>query len=662
MINFKDLVHIEEKYPIIIKPNLGQPLIINLRDYIDENNSLSKEIIFNTIVLAKSGMSLDEIQKQLINNIYLQPILKSSGNFDQRRGNKFPLGIKNIIKKDYKDFRIEENPKEEVCELWDIYHTIKKKGFGKAREQLFKIELIIKNIRELSQILKEKKINHLLCDLIHYYPELDAQKVNFHAIALFNKDLKDFQFIHASDSHIARRNDFIARFLKEKALIKVERRKDKKQKPSSFILDRVFNFREEFQEKKLERFRHGKFNFNTNLRLFISYVNNRIKENELDFVVFTGDLVDYVDPANYDDHYENNFQFLFDILLGINRDPELKNEDFENKSEIMAPIFTIIGNHDYRVGFYSIKTGRIYRKFGLKRKDIRDYKDGKLFYYLRALYSRTKFLNNYLLLINPNLNFKINIGKKYSLIFLDTGMDSVANLFDLMESAPSTRGLKRFQIDLLREFIKQSTMKRLIIFMHAPPLSPNFNRIKKWRLKRKFDLDRDIEWADLYEENITKYRDSKRLETILYFKYQTIMYRWATLIKILVGADKIIKKKTDLVLCGHTHTLKEFRIEEAEESEMKRVNYGFYFLPIYIKMPCKIYTSRYRDIIEQYNNESQLKTWFEANKPFIFHTQGLGPLSSKFKVKSPGFRIITVKNHLISNVKVFSLQLKNNGN
>jgi 3',5'-cyclic AMP phosphodiesterase CpdA len=662
MINFTDLVRIDENYPIIIKPNLGQPSLINLREYVDENNSISREIRFNLILLAKSGISIDEIQKQIRNNIYLQPILKSSGNFDQRRGKKFPLEINKIIKKEYKDFRIEENPKEEVCELWDIYRAIKKKGFGKTRDQLFKIELSIKDIRELSQILKEKNVNHLLCDLIHNYPELDAQRVNFHAIALFNKDWKNFQFIHASDSHIARRNDFIARFLKNKAINKAESKKDKKKRPFSFILDREYNFKEGFQEKKLERFRHGKFNFNTNLRLFISYVNNKVKENELDFVVFTGDLVDYVDPANYDDHYENNFQFLFDILLGINRDPELKDKDFENKMEIMAPIFTIVGNHDYRVGFYSIKTGRIYRKFGLRRRDIRDYKDGKLFHYLRALYSRTKFLNNYLLLINPNLNFKVNIGEKYSLIFLDTGMDSIANLFDLMESAPSTRGLKRFQIELLREFIKQSNTKRLIIFMHAPPLSPNFNRIKKWRLKRKFGLDRDIEWADLYEENITKYRDSKRLETILYFKYQTIMYRWARLIKILVGADKIIKKKTDLVLCGHTHTLKEFRIEEAEESEMKRVNYGFYFLPIYIKMPCKIYTSRYRDTIEQFKNESQLKTWFEANKPFIFHTQGLGPLSSKFKVKSPGFRIITVENNLISNVQVYSLQLKNNRN
>ncbi len=661
MNNFKDLVHIDEKYPIIIKPNLGQPLIINLREYIDEYGSVSKKIRFNAILLAKSGISSDEIQKQLDNNIYLQPILMDSGNFDQRRGKKFPLELNKIIRKEYKDFRIEENPKEELCELWDIYHAIKKKGFGKIRDQLFKIELVIKKSRELSQILKEKKSNNLLCDLIQNYPKLGTEKVNFHAIALFNKDWKEFQFIHASDSHIARRNDFITRFLKKKALNKVERSRVEKVQTYSFILDRDFSFKEEFQEQKLERFRHGKFNFNINLRLFISYVNNKVKENELDFVVLTGDLVDYVDPANYDDHYENNFQFLFDILLGINRDPELKDEDFENKMEIMAPIFTIVGNHDYRAGFYSIKTGTIYRKFGLKRKDIKEYKDGKLFHYLRALYSRTKFLNNYLLLINPNLNYKISIGEKYSLLFLDTGMDSIANLFDLMRSAPSTRGLKRFQIELLRAFITQSNRKRIIVFMHAPPLSPNFNRIKKWKLKRKFGLDRDIEWADLYEENITKYTDSKRLETILYFKYQTIMYRWATLMKILVGSDEIIKKKVDLVLCGHTHTLKEFRIEEAEESEMQRVNFGFYFLPIYIKMPCKIYTSRYRDTIEQFNNESQLKTWFEANKPFIFHTQGLGPLSSKFKVKSPGFRIIKVENHLISKVQVYSLQLKNNG-
>jgi 3',5'-cyclic AMP phosphodiesterase CpdA len=665
MIPLNNLVNIEKKYPIIIKPNLGIPSIINLIEHGDKTELESREILIEMYILGDRETTPEQIRTQITNNVYLQPILKDSGEFEQRRGEKYPLKIQEILKKEIEKFRRKqlqqkEHPTQEVCELWDLFQTIKKKGF-KDRTQLFKIVVKLEHGSDLYEIMKKGKKECLLCDLIQIFPELKKIRRNFHAIALFNKDWKNFRFIHATDTHIARRNDFIAKFLKKRAKNKRETGNDKNQKTRSFILDREFKFNQEFQEKKLERFRHGKFNFNDNLRKFISYVNEKEKENSLDIVVFTGDLIDYVNPANKDKYYENNFQFLLDILVGLDRDPELREEG-QNKKEILVPIFTIIGNHDYRRSFYSIKTGRIYKKFGLKRKEIRKYSDDKPFRYLRALYSRTKFLNNYLLLFNPLLNFMVNFSEKYSLICLDTGMDSIANLFDLMKSAPSTRGLKKFQIKVLKAFIHQAKNKHIVVFMHAPPLSPNFGGIKKWRLKRKFGLNRKIQWADFYEQNITKYQDTKRLETILYFKYQTIMYRWATLMKILVGTDEDmdIQKKVDLVLCGHTHTLKEFRIEKAEKSERKKVLFWFYFIPIYINTPCKIFTSRYRDIIKKFEDKNQLKMWFEEKKPFIFHTQGLGPLSSKFKVKSPGFRLITVENNQICNIQVYSLQLENN--
>lgn len=43
-------------------------------------------------------------------------------------------------------------------------------------------------------------------------------------------------------------------------------------------------------------------------------------------------------------------------------------------------------------------------------------------------------------------------------------------------------------------------------------------------------------------------------------KYQTFMYNWGTLLEILTRPDEIIKRETDIVFSGHTHTLKEFRI------------------------------------------------------------------------------------------------------
>jgi len=648
---------IKVDFPIILKPNIGQPVLLNINQMSDPNWNNEHIIEFDSIILANSSFKEQEIRKIFAENIFIEPILKDEGDFEKRRGDKLKLKIKSISTKDLIDFKKIQYASEELCEVWDIYHSINKRGFiGSGRDQLFigHFEIILS-----SKIFEELK-THLciLFDIVVNYPEIKQTRTNYHSIALYNKEWKNFNFIHASDTHIARRNDFIYNFLKLKELEKFEKNPKKGKDQNNYLLSREFEFEEEFQEENLKRFRHGKFNFNNNLRLFISTANEMRERNILDFIVITGDLVDYVDTANNDEFYDNNFQLLLDILLGINRDSNLSDKKIFNTTELMVPIFTTIGNHDYRKGHYSINAGKLFKKFGLEKKDIKEYKDDKFFNYFNAIYSRTKFLKDYLTFFNPNLNFKVEIGEEYSLIFLDTGLDSIADIFGLMRSAPSTRGLKKYQIDLLRRFIQQSKDRNILVFMHAPPLSPNLGPLKKWRFRKKFKLDRKIEWYDFYEPNIKKYTGSKRIDSILNFKSQTIMYRWRTLMKILSGSDEIIKRKVDMVFCGHTHTLKEFRIEEAKKFEKRKVNYGFYFVPYYVNIPCKIYTNRYRDIIEQFDDELNRESWFDAKKPFIFQTQGLGPLSSKFKVKSPGFRLISVKNNQISNIKVYSMHLK----
>jgi len=125
--------------------------------------------------------------------------------------------------------------------------------------------------------------------------------------------------------------------------------------------------------------------------------------------------------------------------------------------------------------------------------------------------------------------------------------------------------------------------------------------------------------------------------------------------KIITGSDKIINRKVDMVLCGHTHMLKEYRLKETKENEM--INYGFWLLPLYITVPCEIYTSQYREKFKEIKDPLELKVWFDVNKPFIFQTQALGPLSSQSEFKSPGFRYISISDNQIRNVDVYSLHL-----
>ena len=64
------------------------------------------------------------------------------------------------------------------------------------------------------------------------------------------------------------------------------------------------------------------------------------------------------------------------------------------------------------------------------------------------------------------------------------------------------------------------------------------------------------------------------------------------------------------------------------------------------------------DKFKEIKDPFDLKAWFDVNKPFVFQTQALGPLSAKFKFKPPGFRYYIIKNNQMVRAKVFSLHLK----
>ena len=656
-------------FPIIIKPNLGQPILLNLGDFKNKTNEYNRSIIFDALIITKQSHSIKRILEYFYLNLYIQPILKDEGDFQQRRGDLYPIKLAEISKIENLDFRDQPILEEQNCIIWDIFNCVLQLDnvFGKRKELYHvKFELEISIVKKIEQLLKEIKRNFLLFDIVHDIPNRTDNKVNYHSIAIFNKEWKNFDFIHASDFHIACRNDFILNFLKEKARAKWEyykKRKKKINKVDTFVLTRDFEFREDFQEEKYEELRYAKYNFNYSLRLFIEFVNEKAIQNELDFVLMTGDLIDYLNIARGNYLYENNFHVFIEILLGLNRGLEKppylgKDSEYINKKEILVPIFTTIGNHDYRKEHYGMRFSQIHKIFGMTHSDIKGYYDIKFFNYLTALKSKDKYIIDYFRYINPNLNFRLRIGDNYTFIFLDTGQDSVADLHDLLTGGPSTKGIKDYQVDLLRTYIKLSYNEKIIIVMHTPPISPNLSTSKRRKYKKQLGIkNRKLDWSDFHEDNLKNINMTGRIDQMLNLKYQTIMYNWATLLRIVTGSDKIIRRKVDLILCGHTHTLKEYRLKEAQETE--KINFGFWFFPIYIEVPCEVYTSTYRKKFDTFKDASDLKIWFDVNKPFVFQCNALGPLSAHFKYKPPGFRFYSIKNNQITKVKVFSLHFKN---
>jgi 3',5'-cyclic AMP phosphodiesterase CpdA len=653
-------------YPIIISPNLGNPILLNLRDYQDRAQFPVKSLSFKAFVIASKSHSTQKVLENFHQNLFIQPILKDSGEFLERRGDLIALHLVEIEKIEELDFRDQPVLEEENCIVWDINNCVFQFDdvFGK-REHLYRVKLEIRELITIEKLMKNSSRDFLLFDIVHDIPNLSENKTNYHSIAIFDKDWKDFSFIHASDFHIARRNDFILHYLRENVRSKLKRFGTKEKKLSKidkFVLTRDFEFKEEFQDDRYEELRTAKYNFNYNLRKLIEYANNRASERNLDFMLMTGDLIDYLNIARGNYQYKNNFLVFLDILLGRNKGLEKppflgSDDEFVNKREIMVPIFTTIGNHDYRKSHYGLKFGQIHKIFGMTHSDVKGYYDIKFFNYFTALRSHDKFLKDYFRYFNPNLNFNLKIGEKYNFIFLDTGQDSMADVHDLLTGGPSTKGIKEYQVDLLRAYIRLAHNKKVIIVMHTPPISPNLSSRKRRKYKKKLKIkNRQLKWSDFYENNLRSYDGTGRLDKILNLKYQTIMYNWSTLLKIFTGSDKIIRRKVDFVMCGHTHTLKEYRLKEAKKTE--RINFGFWFFPIYIEVPCEIYASRYRDKFKEIKDPLDLRVWFDVNKPFVFQVQAIGPLSAKLKFKPPGFRYYTIKDNQMISAKVFSLHLK----
>ncbi|MBN1800690.1 MAG: metallophosphoesterase [Candidatus Lokiarchaeota archaeon] len=647
------------KYPIIISPNIGQPAFINFRDFLDSEGHFIKKLVFTAHVLAIPGQHIQEILQYFYANTFIQPILKEEGNFAARRGKRYELQAVEIEGLDRMDIKEPEALSVENCLAWDVYKSLSKSknAFGR-RTKLYEIVFKIKGKHELLEIFNKMDNSCLLCDLVYDIPNLSLDKVNYHAVAFFDKNWKDFNFIHSTDFHVARRNDFISKFLKDRLFQKIKRHR-KLSESEKMFLERNFAFKEGVQEDKLEELRLAKFNFNYTLRMLIELVNRQVRAKILDFVLMTGDLIDFIQIARGNYQYKNNFFVFLDLLLGRNKGqnkpPFLSDDEYTNKKEILAPIFTTVGNHDYRKGHYSVRMGGTRQVFGMTKKDVRHYTDIKFFNYPKALYSRDKFLRYYFRYFNPNLNYMIKIGNKYDFIFLDTGQDSIANLHDLLRGSPSTKGLKDDQIDLLRNYIKLCGDEKIVIAMHSPPISPHLTYFKKRKFKKLMNLDRNLEWSDLYEDNLKKYTGSGRLETQINLKYQTIMYNWKNFLKICTGSDREVQRKVDLILCGHAHSLKEFRLKEVKKEEASSTNLKFYIAPIYVDVPCEIYANNYREILNNFKNMQELSAWFDVNKPFVFQTQAMGPLSLHYKIKPPGFRYISIIDDQITKATVFSL-------
>ncbi|MGP7970441.1 MAG: metallophosphoesterase [Desulfobaccales bacterium] len=295
------------KLPRILSPNLGCPIIISSQDLMRDGIDV---VIAEPIDAARSVYS-----------IVAKPSFGGGQEFALVQEAQHELtdpGLPRTFE------RVEQT-------RWHISTTLRASIFaGKARFVRF-------SARPSAELTEEQQRTITggpritLYNLVLKQGAEEIFKV-FHALALRPAEGM-LRFIHATDLHVALRNDLYD------ATSKIGKDANASS-PIPFV------------------------NFNKNLRRFIQYANDLADDGKLDFVLLLGDLVDFKEHnySDRDDYGENNWKLLCDILTGA----EAKGGRGGKTPAIKVPVFTSTGNHDWR--FFPYPPADNAAAYGLDKK------------------------------------------------------------------------------------------------------------------------------------------------------------------------------------------------------------------------------------------------------------------------------------------------------
>ena len=343
-----------------------------------------------------------------------------------------------------------------------------------------------------------------LFNLIHDFPEVDWFNINFHSVYIHRKDWQSFTFFHATDTHVAWRNDTIAQLFEEKFWQKFRESQDAR------VLEGISEFKERF------------VNFNENFRDFIRYANLLHRNGDLDFIVLTADIVDFV-HENFEELYERSRRPNYDLGKTPNYPRPIDNFEFFMElvtawgskegiavgEELEVPVFTLLGNHDYRANEYPLihklvienvnvfgadvspqrkEPIREYSIFALTEDEALEFEGGLKRFHRNVARNFVDYYEalppSYKALINPDRDYLINLGK-HRLVCLDSFHDEgvpetiLEYLFrgksgkNFVAGSPDSAGFSEEQIGFLADVMNEA--KGLVfIATHAPLVNFHF--------------------------------------------------------------------------------------------------------------------------------------------------------------------------------------------
>ena len=666
---------------ILVSPNLGRPLILKI------DRKLKKKHFRTNLLFISNDSDPENISKSLQKEISLVPLFdykwsykliffkKPKGLFSKwrerrakKKRKKFLEDKAKIISEADLDLeqlkklksrlhrgepifskviKVEESP---IIPIHNVSYIndlnpqeilIKNHVFGELNK-FYKINIEFTLSKEVLKFLKER--NFVMFDI-----HCPNSQINYHSLVVSKQKWKDFTFVHATDLHLAERNDRIYEIIKkwtessiresvEDFFEKVKKKlkiKKKKQKQEAILSNIKIPLR-----KRL-------INPNNQFRKFIKLMNRRVLRNELDFIVLTGDLVDYtilsrlskkLRKLNEFRYEDSNWQIFKNTILNIPL--KEKNKGVIRGEELNCPIFTTLGNHDFRPFHYDLTWGEMYKKIGLNASEAIALNELFSASPITALTKTSLALKGYLSEINSSIDFSIMLGNNLFII-LNTGSDSFRNLRDLITGHPSVTGISHKQIQYLENLINNQITKdtNTFLFLHGPPLNAEAKKLSINIFEKKgsrFIRKKISEFKESLIKKLGKPISTARIDGVFNIKYGCVSSNWERLIEFC-------KNYAILTLCGHTHNNQEFRLEETEKKS------SVYDAPPFrlkkIENPAAIFYDNYSDIFTNAKN-------IRENGPFVVQTPALGLGSYRNPKTAGAYREIIVKDGKLTSFKI----------
>lgn len=678
---------------VIVNPNLGRPIFLNI------DRKLKKKEFQTEILFISSIMDPKEFSKDIKGKIKLVPVLdymwkfreifelkkkifkedEAEGFWARRRKKKIKKRKQRIIAKetekdekfydfkvddvDYKLKKLRAHPYRrdslslsaiDIKEVPTIPisntsyleglspqdYLLKYNVFGNLTK-FYRVSVRFTISKEVKNFLKDRTF--VMFDLI-----FSKDRINHHSIVISKKEWKSFMFVHATDLHLAERNDRIYSIVKKWTESSVIRSVDDF---FDTVAKKLKLKKKDKREKALSEIkiplRKRLINPNNQFRKFIKIINRKVFRNEIDFIVLTGDLVDYtvlsqltkkVRKLNEFKYEESNWKIFKDILLNSKNQKHYKG--VIRGEELLCPIFTTVGNHDYRPYHYDLTWAEMYKKIGLNAAEAIALNQLFSASPISALVKSTMALKGYLSEINPSFNFFLSLGNN-NFIFLNTGSDSFKNIRDLITGHPSVTGLVGKQIKYLENLINHKVQDKsnVFLFLHGPPINTGEKKLTIKLFEKKggrFVKEKMEDFKESILKKLGQPNSAARLDKIFNVKYGTVSSNWEKLVKFC-------KDYCTLTLSGHTHTLREFRLEDPETKTKVYDSPPFSLKKI--ENPAAVYYDIYSEL---YTDAESI----EKHGPFIVQTPALGLGGYKNLETAGAYRVITIKDGKVDSFKV----------